>query len=88
MIRGTHAKRRIKKIDLYLFRKRTGRYCNKNAKIVDVYSGEIIEGEDIAIVDGKIAGIGHYEGKEVVDAQEVMRCPDLLTDIFILSHLM
>ena len=33
----------------------------KNAKIVDVYSGEIIEGEDIAIVDGKIAGIGHYE---------------------------
>ena len=24
----------------------------KNAKIVDVYSGEIIEGEDIAIVDG------------------------------------
>lgn len=50
----------------------------KNAKIVDVYSGEIIEGEDIAIVDGKIAGIGHYEGKEVVDAQGSYAMPGFI----------
>ncbi|QTD40141.1 adenine deaminase [Sporosarcina sp. Te-1] len=39
----------------------------KNGKIVDVYQGSILVG-DVAIVDGKIAGIGEaYEGKEVVD---------------------
>lgn len=39
----------------------------KNGKIIDVYQGGILEG-DVAIVDGKIAGIGEvYDGKEVVD---------------------
>ena len=39
----------------------------KNGKIIDVYQGEIIEG-DVAVVDGKIAGIGDgYDGKEVID---------------------
>ena len=39
----------------------------KNGKIVDVYQGNILQG-DVAIVDGKIAGIGEsYEGKETVD---------------------
>lgn len=38
----------------------------KNCKIVNVFSGEIMEG-DIAISGGQIAGIGTYEGKEVVD---------------------
>ncbi|MEG1858142.1 MAG: adenine deaminase [Pseudoflavonifractor sp.] len=33
----------------------------RNCKIVDVYAGEIIEG-DIALADGFIAGIGTYEG--------------------------
>jgi adenine deaminase len=40
----------------------------KNGKIVDVMNGEILEA-DIAIVDGYIAGIGHYEGLEYVDAK-------------------
>ena len=40
----------------------------RNGRIVDVFNGEIIEG-DIAIVDGYFAGIGHYEGKNSVDAQ-------------------
>lgn len=41
----------------------------KNGKIVDVYQGGILEG-DVAIIDGKIAGIGEtYDGKEVVDLQ-------------------
>jgi adenine deaminase len=39
----------------------------KNGKIVNVFTGSIIEG-DVAIVDGYIAGIGEYEGKEIIDA--------------------
>lgn len=41
----------------------------KNGKIVDVYQGSIITG-DVAIVDGKIAGIGEtYDGEEIVDLE-------------------
>jgi adenine deaminase len=40
----------------------------KNGKIIDVFNGEIIEG-DIAIVDGYIVGVGKFEGKNVVDAK-------------------
>ncbi|MDR7077008.1 adenine deaminase [Neobacillus niacini] len=40
----------------------------KNGRIIDVFNGEIIEG-DIAIVDGYFAGIGKYEGKNIVDAK-------------------
>ncbi|GKU32261.1 adenine deaminase [Clostridium folliculivorans] len=40
----------------------------KNGKIVNVFTGNITEG-DIAIVDGFIAGIGHYEGNEIIDAE-------------------
>ena len=39
----------------------------KNGKIVDVFNGEIMEG-DIAIVDGYFAGIGEYSGKNIIDA--------------------
>ncbi|CAG9607529.1 Adenine deaminase [Pseudoneobacillus rhizosphaerae] len=39
----------------------------KNGKIIDVFNGEITDG-DIAIVDGFIVGIGKFEGKNVVDA--------------------
>jgi len=39
----------------------------KNAKIVNVFTGTLMDG-DIAIVDGIFAGIGTYEGKEEVDA--------------------
>ena len=39
----------------------------KNAQVIDVYQAEIIKG-DIAIVNGKIAGIGdEYQGKESID---------------------
>lgn len=41
----------------------------KNGKIIDVFTGEIIEG-DIAIVDGYIAGIGEFEGKMMIDAKD------------------
>lgn len=39
----------------------------KQATVIDVYQGETIQG-DVAIVDGRIAGIGEtYEGKETLD---------------------
>lgn len=53
----------------------------KNCRIVNVYTGEIIEG-DIALWNGKIAGIGEYEGKEVVDAKGSYALPG-----FIDSHI-
>ena len=40
----------------------------KNCKIVDVFNAKIIE-QDIAIVDGMIAAIGNYDGKNIVDAK-------------------
>lgn len=40
----------------------------KNGRILDVFNGDFIEG-DIAIVDGYFAGVGHYDGKNIVDAQ-------------------
>jgi len=39
----------------------------KNCKIVDVYNSKIYNG-DIAVVNGRIAGVGRYEAEEVVDA--------------------
>lgn len=41
----------------------------KNCKIVDVYNSSIIEGKDIAITDGYIAGFGNYQGEREIDAQ-------------------
>lgn len=53
----------------------------KNCKIVDVYSGRIIEG-NIAICGNLIAGIGDYEGIEVIDAHGKYAAPG-----FIDSHI-
>ena len=53
----------------------------KNAKVVEVYSGTIIEG-DIAISDGCIAGVGTYEGEIVHDAKGKFAAPG-----FIDSHI-
>ncbi|WP_137791246.1 adenine deaminase [Bacillus sp. E(2018)] len=39
----------------------------KNGKIIDVFNLQVMEG-DVAIVDGYIAGIGEYEGLEIIDA--------------------
>ncbi|QHT61600.1 adenine deaminase [Paenibacillus lycopersici] len=40
----------------------------KQATIVNVFTGELMEG-DVAVVDGVIAGIGTYEGKETIQAE-------------------
>ncbi|WP_297135230.1 adenine deaminase [Terrisporobacter sp.] len=53
----------------------------KNCKVVDVYNGVIIDG-DIAISDNLIAGVGSYEGKEVIDAKGKYAAPG-----FIDSHI-
>ncbi|MDD3402134.1 MAG: adenine deaminase [Hespellia sp.] len=53
----------------------------KNCKVVDVYRGEIMEG-DIALCDGVIAGVGTYEGNKVVDAMGQYAAPG-----FIDSHI-
>ena len=53
----------------------------KNCKIVDVFQGQIIEG-DIAISDDQIAGIGKYEGNVEVDAKGKYASPG-----FIDSHI-
>lgn len=53
----------------------------KNAKIVNVFTGEILAG-DVAIEDGIIVGIGSYEGKTERDMTGKYICPG-----FIDSHL-
>ena len=53
----------------------------KNAKIVNVFTEEILEG-DIAVADGMIAGIGTYEGIRETDLEGKYVCPG-----FIDSHL-
>lgn len=40
----------------------------KNCKVINVFSGEIDEG-DIAILDEKIVGVGNYVGKEEIDLE-------------------
>lgn len=53
----------------------------KNAKIVNVFTGEIIDG-DIAIEDGTVIGVGSYEGETEKDINGKYICPG-----FIDSHL-
>lgn len=49
----------------------------KNCKIVDVYNSKIYNG-DIAVVNGRIAGVGRYEAEEVVDAEESYAVPGFI----------
>lgn len=53
----------------------------KNCKVVNVFSGKIVEG-DIALCGDQIAGIGQYEGEKVIDAQGRYAAPG-----FIDSHI-
>ena len=38
----------------------------KNGNVVDVKNEQILQA-DIAVKDGKIAGIGHFSGENVID---------------------
>lgn len=53
----------------------------KNCKVVNVFSGEITEG-NLAFSGGQIAGMGDYEGKAVIDAEGRYAAPG-----FIDSHI-
>lgn len=49
----------------------------RNGRIVNVFTREIIQ-DSIAIVDGYIAGIGDYEGLEIIDAAGKFIVPGLI----------
>ncbi len=49
----------------------------KNGRIIDVFNGEILL-SDVAVVDGVIAGIGEYEGKQEIDLQNKYICPSFI----------
>lgn len=49
----------------------------KNGKIVDVFSGELLQ-TDVAIADGMIVGLGNYEGKQMIDARGKIISPSLI----------
>lgn len=50
----------------------------KNANVIDVYQAEMIPG-DLAIIDGKIAGInGEYHGKETIDLKGKIVAPGFI----------
>ncbi len=49
----------------------------KHGTIVNVFTGELMKG-DIAVADGIIAGIGSYEGHEVIDASGKVIVPGLI----------
>ncbi|MDR1353520.1 MAG: amidohydrolase family protein, partial [Treponema sp.] len=49
----------------------------KNGKIADVYSASVVEA-DVAVCGRFFAGIGSYQGKEVVDARGAYVIPGLI----------
>ena len=61
--------------------RRTADAVIKNAKIIDVFNGSIMEG-DIAFSDGNIAGVGQYKGESEHDADGCYAAPG-----FIDSHI-
>ncbi len=49
----------------------------KNCKIIDVFGGEILEG-DVAICEGLIAGVGRYEGINEIDCKGCYVAPGFM----------
>ncbi len=49
----------------------------KNARLVNVLSGEIHEA-DVAVADSRVVGLGDYQAKEVLDLQGAYLCPGLI----------
>ena len=49
----------------------------RNAKVVNVASHEIVTG-DVAIIGDRIAGIGRYEGRQVIDLAGRCVCPGFI----------
>ncbi|MFA6001015.1 MAG: adenine deaminase [Thermoleophilia bacterium] len=49
----------------------------KNARVVDVLSGDIIS-TDVALHAGRVAGFGSYKGQEVMDLEGRFLCPGFI----------
>ncbi|MGI8317159.1 adenine deaminase [Halobacillus mangrovi] len=49
----------------------------KNGRILDVFNLEWLD-MDIALSNGKIVGLGQYEGKEIIDAKGRYVCPSFI----------
>ena len=47
------------------------------ARVVDVFDGEIKEG-DVAVFNGRIAGVGKYRARETVDLKGAYLCPSFI----------
>lgn len=67
----------LKKHILVAGKKQPADLVIKNARIVNVFTKEIMKG-DVAIYDGEIVGIGQYEGKETYDATNQYLVPGLI----------
>ncbi len=67
----------LKKRILVAGKKKPADVVVKQGKILNVFTGEFMQG-DLAIVDGMIAGIGSYEGKETIDAQGKIIVPGFI----------
>ncbi len=50
----------------------------RGAWIVDVLNQTLIGGQDVAICGGWIAGLGHYEGREILDARGAYLSPGFI----------
>src|SRR5436189_5212061 len=53
----------------------------KNARLVNVLSGEIHE-TNVAVDDGRVIGFGDYEAKEIVDLDDAYLAPSLIDGHF------
>ena len=56
----------------------------KNGNVVDVKNEQILQA-DIAVKDGKIAGIGHFSGENVIDCTGNISHLDSLMHMYILN---
>lgn len=79
-------KEELKKLILTAGGARKADTAIKNCKVVNVFSGKIVEG-DIALCGDQIAGVGEYEGEVEIDAEEDMRHLALSTATFISNPL-
>lgn len=49
----------------------------KNARLVDVIAGEV-RGASVAVYGGRVAGVGDYDGREIVDLEGRYLCPGFI----------
>jgi adenine deaminase len=77
LLEGIYVSSLLKKHILVAGKKQPADFVIKQAKIVNVFTKEIMEG-DVAICDGKIVGIGQYEGNETYDAKNQYLVPGLI----------